>query len=99
LGAAWAESSKPVREALLKLARRDSRVIQHQRTPWGGAASKLIEASIESLCGRRVDAITSFARAETLFDTCDMRLHSAVARRARGFLLADEPGRDLAEAA
>jgi hypothetical protein len=59
----------------------------------------LIEASIQLLSGKRTEAITSFGQAEALFDAGGMRLHSAVARRARGLLLADEAGRELIEAA
>ena len=99
LAAAWVESSKPAREAFLKLARRDLLVIRRERTTWGTGTSELIEASIQLLSGKRTEAITSFGQAEALFDAGGMRLHSAVARRARGLLLADEAGRELIEAA
>jgi hypothetical protein len=99
LAAAWVESSKPAREAFLKLARRDLLVIQRERATWGSATGELIKASIELLSGKRTGAMASFRRAESLFDASGMRLHSAVARRARGLLLAGEAGCGLFEAA
>lgn len=95
LAAARAELPGNARTCLLNLAARESRSIVRHGATWGSAASLLIRGGAESILRRRAEASTSFAHAETLFDSWRMRMHSAVARRARGLLLGGSAGSEL----
>ncbi len=97
--AAAAEADSRERALFLELAERDARRIEHEDVHWGGPLAELIRASITAAQGEAPAAVTLLESAESGFETADMALYAAAARRRRGELLGGEEGRSVVEAA
>ena len=97
--AASDQKSAVERRDLLRLATRASRAIERQGAPWGRVFTGFIQGGIESLSGKREQAIGTFQRVQLSADSAGMFLHSAVARRSQGLLIGGDDGRALAAAA
>jgi eukaryotic-like serine/threonine-protein kinase len=67
--------------------------------PWGNPLAQLIHAGAAALSGRADDAVTLLSIAEAGFESTDMLLYAAAARRRKGELMAGEEGRTLIAAA
>ena len=96
LAAAAVEAPPLPKRSLLKLAARDSRVIEREGAVWGSALAALVRGGAELLSGRPDEAAKVLARAEKLFQAAGMFLHDATARRSRGLVIGGEAGRQLA---
>ena len=99
LAATLAEPSASERRVLLSAAARDQRMILRQDAGWASPIAELIGASISALSGRTEDAVAALRLAASGFDTADMILHAAVARRGVGILIGGEDGRAMVAAA
>jgi CheY-like chemotaxis protein len=99
LGAALHETSTGVRQDLLRFAIRDGRAIEREGAVWGRALAELIEGGVESIAGRRRQAIGAFQRAAASAGSAGMFLHAAAARRSQGSLMGGDAGRELVGAA
>jgi hypothetical protein len=84
---------------LLRGSIRDARRIEREKAPWGDALARLLRAGIASAAGDRPQAALLLESAEKAFESADMALHAAVARRRRGELAGGDDGRALVEAA
>jgi hypothetical protein len=63
----------------LKIARRDLRAVQRERTKWGDALAGLIAASIAAAEGRGDDVVRSLQNAQASFEALSMAAHAAAA--------------------
>jgi len=84
---------------LLRVAERDARRIERQNALYGNALAHLIRAGVAASRGDMEKAVTLLVSAENGFETADMALSLAVARRCRGQIIGGEQGRSLIEAA
>ena len=83
----------------LRVASHDAASIERQNAPWGDALALLIRAGITEIQGDQKVAVRLLSSAEAGFDSTDMRLYAAVARRRRGELIQGDDGSTLAKAA
>jgi eukaryotic-like serine/threonine-protein kinase len=72
---------------------------RHLPMPWGNPLAQLIHAGVACLRGRAADAVALLRIAEAGFESADMSLYAAAARRRRGELVSGEKGRALIAAA
>lgn len=75
------------------------RRLERERMPWPRAEAILLRAGVARIRRRTEDAIALFSKAAESFDTLDMRVVAAVARRRLGELLGGDEGRALILAA
>ncbi len=66
---------------------------------WGDALAVLLRAGIASLKGAREETLERLAAAESAFESAQMALYAAAAKRCRGLLIGGDEGRGLVEAA
>jgi hypothetical protein len=99
LALAAASPSDAERVPHLRVAEREARAIEKERTPWGDALAALLRAQIASLRGDREDAVVRLRAAVDAFVRFDMPLHAAAARRCLGERVGGDEGRALVEAA
>jgi hypothetical protein len=83
----------------LRAANHDAERIERQRTPWGDALAQLIQAGVMATQHKQEAAVRLVSSAEAGFESTDMRLFAAVARRRRGELIQGEQGEALINAA
>jgi hypothetical protein len=95
LGAALEQTSSLNRSDLLRIAMRESHAIRREGAVWGRALAELIEGGIESLRGRREQALHFFQCAEESASKAGMSLHSAAARYSQASLIGRDTGRRL----
>jgi len=84
---------------LLRLAEKSARRLAHQQTPWTGALAQLIKAGVASVRGDASRAERLLADAVERFDSADIGLFAASARRQLGQLRGGDEGRVLIEGA
>jgi hypothetical protein len=87
------------RRALLGVALGDARGLAREKLVFSAPMGELLRAAVEANRGRRDDAITLLEHAAAGFEGAGMKLWAAASRRARGTLLGDAEGRELAESA
>ena len=80
---------------LLQSAERDARRIEREHVHWGDPLAALIRAAVAATRREPETALRFLVAAEKGFDTADMALHAAVARRRRGELLGGDDGRAI----
>lgn len=95
--AAAVESSAP--QSLRKEAEDYARRLDAERMPWATAQAFLIRAALQARQGRTSEAVTLLDHAARAFDSVEMALCAAVARRRIGELQGGEHGRTLREQA
>ncbi len=83
----------------LQVASHDAASIERQNAPWGDALALLIRAGITGIQGNQKVAARLLSSAEAEFDSTDMRLYAAVARRRRGGLIQGDEGTALVKTA
>jgi hypothetical protein len=86
-------------EPLLHAAERAARKLDRQQLPWTSALARLIEAGIASVRGDSSRAERLLADATERFESSDMGLFAASARRQLGRLRGGDQGRELIERA
>jgi hypothetical protein len=84
---------------LLRLAAKSARRLARQQLPWTRALAQLIKAGVASLRGDADRAERLLANAAELFESADMGLFAASARRHLGQLRGGDEGRELIEQA
>jgi hypothetical protein len=89
--AAGAEDARP----LVRAAGRDADRLERERTPWSAAHALLLRAGATSLRGEAPRAASLLEQAVKGFETIDMKLYAAAARRRQGELLGVERGQAL----
>jgi hypothetical protein len=87
------------REPMLAAAERLIRKIDRERAPWSAPYVPLAGAAMADIRGDRGSAVTLVERAIAGFESADMALHAAVARRRLGHLLGGDSGQALVRAA
>jgi hypothetical protein len=97
LALAKVETTAAERRSLLRRAEHDARGMERQGAGWAGGLASLIRAGVAATRGDKVRSVDLLDEAERQLQASDMALYAAVARRARGQLLDDAPGRDEAE--
>jgi hypothetical protein len=98
-GVAAAALDSGERRLLLSSAERDARRIEREGAVWGNGLSFAVRAGVAWKRQKREEAHSFLIAAENAFETAEMGLHAAVARRCRGELLGGEPGELLLRAA
>jgi hypothetical protein len=98
-GVAAAALDSGERRLLLSSAERDARRIEREGAVWGNGLSFAVRAGVAWKRQKREEAHSFLIAAENAFETAEMGLHAAVARRRRGELLGGEPGELLLRAA
>jgi len=93
--AAASEAGGADRAALLASAERDARRLERERAPWVDPVALLVRAGVAAVRGRAEECVARLGAAARGFEAADMRLHAAVARRARGSVEGGERGRAL----
>jgi hypothetical protein len=83
----------------IKVAERDVRLMESERTPYGAALALGVRAALAALAGDKTGAASLFGESAAKLDDLDMRLFAAAARRRRGELLASSAGSQLAASA
>jgi hypothetical protein len=86
-------------EPLLIAAARDARRLEREGTCWSNAAARLVHAGIAARRGDRRFALAHLEAAVRGFETADMALYSAAARRMMGELKGGDEGARLIAAA
>jgi serine/threonine protein kinase/tetratricopeptide (TPR) repeat protein len=86
-------------EPLLREAEYDARRLERERVSWAVAHALLLRAGLAACRGDRDGAIRLLAAATQGFESVDMALYAAGARRRHGELLGGAAGRDLVAAA
>jgi len=94
LAAAVESGHGPVRDKLVKLARREARWLSRQSIGWSTSLGLLISAGAEALSGDRQAAVALLGQAITEHDAGEARLYAAAARLKLGALLGED-GADL----
>jgi len=84
---------------LLRLAEKSARRLDHQQLPWTSALAQLIKAGVAAVRGDAGRAGGLLADAAKRFETEDMGLFAASARRQLGQLRGGDEGRELIEQA
>jgi len=79
----------------LSVARSGAERIARERMPWSDPIALLLKAAVAHLEGRPSLAAGFLDDAVGRFDSADMKLYAAVARRRIGALQDDTRGRDL----
>ncbi|MFI5457644.1 MAG: serine/threonine-protein kinase PknK [Isosphaerales bacterium] len=86
-------------EPLLRQAEKSARRLDRQQTPWACALAQLIKAGVASVRGDAGRAERLLADAAERFESADMGLFAASARRQLGQLRGGDEGRGLIERA
>lgn len=73
--------------------------LEREGLPWSDALSVLVRASLAASEGRTAAAIAGFEQAAARFESREMKVAAAVARRRRGELLAGDEGKRLVDEA
>jgi hypothetical protein len=89
----------PDPQPLLRRAFKSARRLERQQTPWTGALAQLIRAGAASVQGDESRAARLLADAASRFESADMGLFAASARRHLGRLRGGDEGRLLIERA
>ena len=84
---------------LLRVAEKSARRLDRQQLPWTSALAQLIKAGVASVRGDAVRAERLLADAAERFESADMDLFAASARRHLGQLRGGDEGRALVEQA
>jgi uncharacterized protein HemY len=84
---------------LLRVAEKSARRLDRQRLPWTSALAQLIKAGVASVRGDAASAERLLADAAQRFDSADMGVFAASARRQLGQLRGGDEGRELIEQA
>jgi serine/threonine protein kinase len=84
---------------LLRKAEKSARRLHRQQLPWTGAFAQLMRAGVASVRGDTGRAERLLADAAERFESSDMGLFAAAARRQLGQLRGGDGGRDLIEQA
>ncbi len=84
---------------LLRVAEKSARRLDRQRLPWTSALAQLIKAGVASVRGDAGSAERLLADAAQRFDSADMAVFAASARRQLGQLRGGDEGRELIEQA
>jgi eukaryotic-like serine/threonine-protein kinase len=79
----------------LRHAARDARRIDREKMPWTDPMARLLRAGIASLRGDVAGALAHLESAQRGFETTEMGLYAAAAKRRRGELLGGESGETL----
>jgi len=91
--------SQTDRERLLAIAAQDAQRIDGERMPWSRGLGSLIQAGVAIQKGQTRKTAERLIAAETDFESADMLLFAAVARRRRGELLGGEEGQEAVRSA
>jgi serine/threonine protein kinase len=89
--AAGAKDSAP----LLRSAAKDARSLEKEKPPWSRSMPQLLRAALAFQSGDKTKAANLLGAAAAAFDSADMKLFAATARRRQGQLLGGENGRTL----
>jgi hypothetical protein len=92
---AAAEASPDESDARLREVERFARRIAGEQMPWSAPMAPLLDAAVASLRGEKEAAIERARDAMMRFESEDMRLYAAVAKRVLGGLVGGERGRAL----
>ncbi len=87
------------REDLLREAQRGAAAVERERMPWSNPQALLLRAGIAAVRGQPAECLAILQQAESGFESADMHLYAAVARRRRGQVLGGESGRRLVQEA
>jgi tetratricopeptide (TPR) repeat protein len=82
----------PDRRRYLNLAAKSAKELEREGAPWSSALAKCLDAQCLAAWGRTAEARDSFRAAKEAFETADMFLDAAVARRAHGLFLGGPAG-------
>ena len=80
---------------LLRSAEHDARRLERERMPWSLALARLIRAGVAATRGDRSKAVELLTPAVDDFESLEMRLHAAAARRRLGQLVGGDGGRAM----
>ena len=83
---------------LLRVARRDARILEHEHRGWANPLGRLIQAAVAKRTGREKEAVGLLDTAIREFDEWEMHLYSAAARIRLGELIGGDNGRELIDA-
>lgn len=83
---------------LLRLCRTVARRIARERLPWAAPLAALLLAGVAAMHGDDRAAVIKLRAAVHGFDSAEMKLYAAVARRALGGMLGGDGGRELVAA-
>ena len=80
------------RKRLLRATGRDARRIEREDVAWSNPLAALLRAGIASVEGNREEALEKLSEAESGFESSQMALYAAAAKRCRGLLLGRRGG-------
>ena len=90
-----AAPSRPKREALLMVARRDARLLAKEDVAWASSLALSIEGGVAAASGDAATAGDRLASASIAYSRLGMHLHAAAADHERSGLLGGDEGRAL----
>ena len=96
---AAAAAGGPDAKHLLEAAKKHARRVEREKMAWSDALAALVRAGVAAVEGDEVRAVGLLESAEASFDSCEMPLHAACARRLRGKLVGGAAGDGLVAAA
>jgi serine/threonine protein kinase/tetratricopeptide (TPR) repeat protein len=96
---ALALADPPRRPGLLRAVEQDARRIFREKMAWSNPLAELLLAGVAETRGDHDTALRRCGVAATGFDSAEMALYAAVARRRQGQLLAGDEGRAMVAAA